>query len=182
MLFPVPAVMLSCGRENEKPNIITLAWAGNVCSDPPMVSVSVRRSRYSYDIIKETGEFVLNVTTEQLARKADLCGVKSGRDIDKFAETGLTPQPSRKIKAPGIAESPINIECRVEQIIPLGTHDLFLAKVVGVNVDESLLNKKGALDLKRANLVAWSHGEYMGLGKKIGKFGYSVQKRKSKKK
>ena len=179
MLFPVPAVMLSCGRENEKPNIITLAWAGNVCSDPPMVSVSIRRSRYSYDIIKETGEFVLNLTTESLARKADLCGVKSGRDIDKFETVHLTPQPSKKIKAPGIMESPVNIECKVEQIIPLGTHDLFLAKVLGVSVDESLLNKKGTLDLKRANLVAWSHGEYMGLGKKIGKFGYSVQKRKT---
>ena len=140
MLYPLPAVMVSCQREGEKPNIITAAWVGTVCSDPVMVSVSVRPQRYSYDIIRETGEFVINLTTEALAKAADYCGVRSGRDVDKFKEMHLTPCASGKISAPGIMESPVNIECRVKEIIKLGSHDMFLAEVVGVDVDEEYLD------------------------------------------
>ena len=136
MLYPVPAVMVSCQREGGKPNIITVAWAGTICSDPAMLSISVRKNRYSYDIIKETKEFVVNLTTKQLCRATDYCGVRSGRDVDKFQEMHLTPQPSEKVKAPGIAESPVNIECRVTQVLELGTHDMFLAEVVAVRVDD----------------------------------------------
>ena len=131
MLYPLPAVMVSCQRAGEKPNIITVAWTGTVCSDPAMVFISVRPERYSYDIIRDTGEFVINLTTEKLAHATDLCGVKSGRDIDKFQELNLTPLPSKHVSAPSIAESPVSIECRVKQIIPLGSHDMFLAEVLG---------------------------------------------------
>ena len=182
MLYPLPAVMVSCAREGEKPNILTLAWVGTICSDPVMVSISVRPERYSYNIIKETKEFVINLTTEELARATDYCGVRSGKDVDKYKEMKLTPQPSQKIKAPGIAESPVNIECKVKEIVPLGSHHMFIAEVVGVNVDEDLLDEKGRLDLRKAKLLAYSHGEYMSLGRKLGKFGYSVQKRKKRKK
>ena len=163
MLYPVPAVMVSCARKGEKPNIITVAWAGTVCSDPAMVSISVRKERYSHDIIKETGEFVINLTTRKLARATDYCGVKSGRDVDKFADMHLT-------------ESPVNIECKVKQVLELGSHDMFIAEVMAVNVDESLLDEKGTLHLSDADLIAYSHGRYYGLGDFIGKFGYSVQK------
>ena len=176
MLYPVPAVMVSCKRTDEKPNIITVAWAGTICSDPAMVSISVRKERYSYDIIKETGEFVINLTTRELAKATDYCGVKSGRDVDKFKQMHLTPAASVKISAPAIAESPINIECRVKQVIELGSHDMFLAEVMAVNVDESLLDEKGTLHLSDADLLAYSHGRYYRLGDCIGKFGYSVQK------
>ena len=176
MLYPVPAVMVSCKRTDEKPNIITVAWAGTICSDPAMISISVRKERYSYDIIKETGEFVINLTTRELAKATDYCGVKSGRDVDKFKQMHLTPAASVKISAPAIAESPINIECRVKQVIELGSHDMFLAEVMAVNVDESLLDEKGTLHLSDADLLAYSHGRYYGLGDGIGKFGYSVQK------
>ena len=138
MLYPVPAVMVSCGREGEKPNIITVAWAGTICSDPAMVSISVRKERYSHDIIKETGEFVINLVNKRLVRATDYCGVKSGRDVDKFAETRLTPQASRYVKAPGIEESPVNIECKVTEVKELGSHDMFLAKVVGVTIDKQV--------------------------------------------
>ena len=160
MLYPVPAVMVSCKRADEKPNIITVAWAGTICSDPAMVSISVRKERYSYDIIKETGEFVINLTTRELAKATDYCGVKSGRDVDKFKQMHLTPAASVKISAPAIAESPINIECRVKQVIELGSHDMFLAEVMAVNVDESLLDEKGTLHLSDADLLAYSHGRY----------------------
>ena len=176
MLYPVPAVMVSCARKGEKPNIITVAWAGTVCSDPAMVSISVRKERYSHDIIKETGEFVINLTTRKLARATDYCGVKSGRDVDKFADMHLTSVPSVKIEAPAIAESPVNIECKVKQVLELGSHDMFIAEVMAVNVDESLLDEKGTLHLSDADLIAYSHGRYYGLGDFIGKFGYSVQK------
>lgn len=182
MLYPLPAVMVSCARGGEKPNILTLAWVGTICSDPVMVSISVRPERYSYNIIKETKEFVINLTTEELARATDYCGVRSGKDVDKYKEMKLTPQPSQKIKAPGIAESPVNIECKVKEIVPLGSHHMFIAEVVGVNVDEDLLDEKGRLDLRKAKLLTYSHGEYMSLGRKLGKFGYSVQKRKKRKK
>lgn len=176
MVYPVPAVMVSCQREGEKPNIITVAWAGTICSSPAMVSISVRESRYSYDIIKETKEFVINLVTEDLTYAADYCGVKSGKDIDKFKEMKLTPTVSSKVGAPGIAESPVNIECKVTEIIPLGTHHMFLAEVVNVSVDEKYMDEKNKFHLNDAGLVAYSHGEYRVLGKAIGKFGYSVRK------
>ena len=178
MLYPVPAVMVSCARKGEKPNIITVAWAGTVCSDPAMVSISVRKERYSHDIIKETGEFVINLTTRKLARATDYCGVKSGRDVDKFADMHLTAVPSVKIEAPAIAESPVNIECKVKQVSELGSHDMFIAEVVNVSVDESYMDSKGKFMLNSTNLVTYSHGEYFVLGRKIGKFGYSVQRKR----
>lgn len=189
MLYPLPAVMVSCqypaGKEDVlctnpalagKPNIITVAWAGTVCTNPPMLSISVRPERYSYHMIEESGEFVVNLTTEQLVRATDFCGVRSGKDIDKFKEMHLTPLPSKEISAPGIAESPVNIECKVKQVLELGSHDMFIAEVMAVNVAESLLDEKGTLHLSDADLIAYSHGRYYGLGDFIGKFGYSVQK------
>lgn len=181
MLYPVPAVMVSCQRPGEKPNIITIAWAGTVCSSPAMVSISVRPERYSYDILRETKEFVINLTTKELAFAADYCGVKSGREVDKFKEMGLTLCPSKEIKAPGIEESPVNIECKVRDVIPLGSHDLFLAEVAAVGVDEDYLDEKGKFHLNDTGLVAYSHGEYRELGQYLGKFGYSVKKNKKKK-
>jgi flavin reductase (DIM6/NTAB) family NADH-FMN oxidoreductase RutF len=181
MLYPIPAVMVSCQREGEKPNIITVAWAGNVCSSPAMLSISVRKERYSYDILKETGEFVVNLTNRKLAAATDWCGVRSGKDYDKFKEMHLTPQESRFVSAPGIAESPVNIECKVRNILELGSHDMFVAEVLGVTVDEKLLDNKGKFDLRAADLISYSHGEYFTLGEKIGKFGYSVAKKKTTK-
>lgn len=182
MLYPLPAVMVSCARPDEKPNIITLAWAGTTCSSPAMVSISIRPERYSYDIIKETGEFVINLTTERLVRATDYCGVRSGRDVDKFKEMKLTPGQSVHVAAPYIEESPVNIECRTMQILELGSHHMFVAEVLGVNVDEQYLDKNGKFQLNKAGLMVYSHGEYFGLGKNIGKFGYSVQRRKPAKK
>jgi flavin reductase (DIM6/NTAB) family NADH-FMN oxidoreductase RutF len=176
MLYPVPAVMVSCQREGEKPNIITIAWAGTVCSSPAMVSISVRKERYSYDILKETGEFVINLVTKDLVRAADYCGVRSGRDVDKYREMHLTELPSQTIKAPGIMESPVNIECKVKSVQPLGSHDLFLAEVTNVTIEDKYMNEKGKFDLNQAGLVAYSHGEYFELGKKAGTFGFSVRK------
>lgn len=181
MLYPVPPVMVSCQRPGEKPNIITIAWAGTVCSDPAMVSISIRPERHSYDIIKETGEFVINLTTKDIAYATDYCGVKSGRDVDKYKEMNLTPNQSKEVSAPGIEESPVNIECKVKQIIPIGLHDMFLAEVVAVSVDESLIDENNKFHLNDCGLVAYSHGEYYVLGEKLGKFGYSVQKKPAKK-
>ena len=178
MLYPVPAVMVSCGRENERPNIITVAWAGTVCSDPAMLSISVRPERYSYDIIKETGEFVVNLVTKDLVFATDYCGVKSGRDVDKYKEMGLTPLVSQKISAPGIAESPVNIECKVVQELTLGSHTMFVGEVVNVTVEDKYLNESGKFELNSTGLVSYSHGEYFLLGEKLGKFGYSVQRKK----
>lgn len=178
MLYPVPAVMVSCGRKDETPNIITVAWAGTVCSDPAMVSISVRRSRYSYDIIKETGEFVINLVTKDLVFATDFCGVKSGKDVDKYNEMKLTPLASQKVSAPGIAESPVNIECKVVQALELGSHTMFIGEVVNVTVEDSYLNESGKFELNSTGLVSYSHGEYFLLGEKLGKFGYSVQKRR----
>lgn len=177
MLYPVPAVMVSCRRPGEKSNIITVAWAGTVCSSPAMVSISVRKERYSYDILKETGEFVINLVTKELTRAADYCGVRSGRDVDKFQEMKLTELPSKEIAAPGIAESPVSLECRVKEVIPLGSHDLFLAEVVNVTVEDRYMDENGKFHLNRAGLVAYSHGEYYQLGEKVGTFGYSVRKK-----
>ena len=182
MLYPVPAVMVSCGRENERPNIITVAWAGTVCSDPAMLSISVRPERYSYNIIKETGEFVVNLVTKDLVFATDYCGVKSGRDVDKFREMKLTPLVSQKVSAPGIAESPVNIECKVVQELALGSHTMFVAEVVNVTVEDTYMNETGKFELNSTGLVTYSHGEYFLLGQKLGKFGYSVQKKKERKK
>lgn len=177
MLYPVPAVMISCGRINEKPNIITVAWAGTICSDPVMLSISVRKERYSHDIIAQTGEFVVNLVTKDLVFATDYCGVRSGREVDKFKDMKLTPCAMPHITAPGIEESPVNIECKVTEIKELGSHDMFLAQVVGVSVDEKFMDEKGKFHLNQTGLVSYSHGEYFELGKKIGKFGYSVQKK-----
>ena len=182
MLYPLPAVMVSCQRGEEKPNIITVAWVGTVCSDPAMVSVSIRPQRYSYDIIKESGEFVINLTTEALARATDYCGVRSGRNVDKFQEMNLTPCPSRYVKAPGIMESPVNIECRVKESLPLAGNDMSLAEVVGLTGDEETLDENGKFLLNETGLLAYSHGEYFILGKRVGSFGYSVRKKDSGKK
>lgn len=186
MLYPVPAVMVSCGHY-ENPgdeaacNILTVAWTGTICSDPAMVYVSIRPSRHSYSMIKETGEFVINLTTSALARAMDYCGVRSGRDHSKFTEMNLTAQPAETIKAPLIAESPVNIECKVTQILPLGTHDMFLAEVKAVRVNEDLLDEAGKLQLEKAGLITYSHGTYHELGKALGTFGYSVKKKAKKK-
>ncbi|MCQ2495895.1 MAG: flavin reductase family protein [Lachnospiraceae bacterium] len=182
MLYPLPAVMVSCGRPNEKPNIITIAWAGTICSDPVMVSISVRKERYSYDIIKETGEFVINLTTDKLVNATDFCGVRSGRDHDKFKEMKLTAQPSSKLSCPIIGESPVNLECKVKQIIELGSHDMFIAEVVAVDVSEEYMDASGKFDLNNTGLMTYSHGEYFTLGKKLGKFGFSVKKPSGKSK
>ncbi len=179
MLYPVPAVMVTCQRPSEKPNIITAAWTGTVCSDPAMVYISLQKKRYSYEIIRQTGEFVINLTTKSLAKAADYCGVRSGRDVDKFADTGLTPCSSKTVSCPGIEQSPVNIECRVTEIKILGSHDLFLAEVESVAVDESLLDEKGSLHLERCGLIAYSHGGYFETGKLIGTFGYSVKKKQA---
>lgn len=176
MLYPIPAVMVSCMREGERPNIITIAWAGTVNTSPAMVSISIRRERYSYDIIKESKEFVINLVNKELAYAADFCGVRSGRQVDKFRELGLTELESQHIKTPSIAESPLNIECRVKQILPLGSHDMFVAEVLGVTVEDSYLDEGGKLNLNQSGLVTYSHGAYFELGKKLGKFGFSVEK------
>ncbi len=179
MLYPVPAVMVSCGREGEKPNIVTVAWAGTICSDPVMVSISVRPERYSYDMIKETGEFVINLTTRELTRATDWCGVKSGRDFDKWTETGLTREKGVKVSCPAIAESPLSIECRVKQIMSLGSHDMFIADVLNVMADDRFIDPEtGAFDLASSGLMAYAHGGYYPLGAKIGGFGFSVRKKK----
>jgi len=181
MLNPVPAVMVSCGDENEK-NIITIAWTGIVNTNPPMTYVSVRKERHSHDIIKRTGEFVINLTTEELAFATDYCGVRSGRDVDKFKEQNLTATESKVVSCPSIGESPVNIECRVTEIKELGSHDMFLAEIVSVSVDESLMDENDRLCLDEAGLIAYNHGHYFALKKKeIGKFGYSVMKPKTKK-
>lgn len=180
MLYPLPAVLVSCRDEEGRDNMLTLAWAGTICSDPAMVSVSIRPERYSYDIIKRTGEFVINLTTEDLVYATDYCGVKSGRDIDKFKELGLTKLDAKVVNAPLLKESPVNIECKVEQIIPLGSHDMFMAKVVAVSVDESLMDEKGTFHLDAAKPLAYSHGRYYGLAEELGSFGYSVRKNTKK--
>lgn len=177
MLYPLPVVMVSCKREGEKPNIVTVAWAGTICSDPVMVSISVRPERHSHAIIEETGEFVINLVTKDLAYATDYCGVRSGRDVDKFAEMKLTELPSQKIAAPGIAESPLNLECVVKEVKRLGSHDMYIAEVVNITVDDKYMDETGRFNLNDSELVAYSHGEYRVLGEKVGRFGYSVQKK-----
>lgn len=177
MLYPVPVVMVSCGSKGGEKNIITIAWAGTICSDPAMVSISVRPERYSYDMIRDTGEFVINLTTKELAFATDWCGVKSGRDVDKFEAMGLTAAPGKVLKyAPIIGESPVNLECRVEQVLELGSHHMFIARIEDVMISEKYMNETGKFELNRTGLVTYSHGEYFVLGEKLGKFGYSVKK------
>ena len=179
MIYPLPAVLISCGESDEEYNLFTVAWTGTVCTNPPMCYISVRPERHSYEIIKRTGEFVINLTTASLARATDWCGVRSGRDYDKFAEMGLTAETAAVVKAPIVAESPVSLECRVKQIVPLGSHDMFIADVVNVLVDEEYINPEtGKLELERADMIAYSHGEYFHLGKAIGHFGWSVRKKK----
>lgn len=175
MIAPVPAVMVSCGDQSCR-NIITIAWTGTICSEPAMCYISVRKQRHSYEIIRRTGEFVINLTTEALAKATDWCGVRSGKDFDKFDFCGLTAEPCEHISAPAIAQSPVSIECKVKQIIELGSHDMFIAEVVGVMVDSELIDQNsGKLDLSRAGLLAYAHGEYFALGEQIGTFGWSVK-------
>lgn len=176
-VYPVPAVLVSCGDEKEK-NILTVAWTGTICTDPAMTYISLRKERYSYDIIKRTKEFCINLTTENLAYATDFCGVRSGKNIDKFKEMKLTPQKATKIHAPMIEESPVSIECRVKEIKELGSHDMFIAEVLAINVDENYLDATGKFDMEKCRLIAYSHGEYFTLGNKIGKFGFSVKKEK----
>lgn len=177
MLNPVPAVMVSVTDKEGKSNIITVAWAGTVCTNPPMVSISVRPSRYSYQILEETGEFVINLTNESLVKACDYCGVVSGRDVDKFAKTGLTPIPMEHVHAMGIDESPVNMECKITEKRELGSHTMFIAEVVGVTVDDQYMDETGKFHINESGLVMYSHGEYFALGKKLGKFGYSVKKK-----
>ena len=179
MLYPLPAVMVSVTDGQGADNIITVAWAGTVCTNPPMLSISVRPERFSYDMIKKTGEFVVNLTTEQLVFATDYCGVTSGRDVDKFQACGLTKKKAVFVKAPLIDESPVNIECRVVETKELGSHTMFLAEILKVHADADLLDEKGKFELSKANPIVYSHGEYFGMGKKLGKFGYSIQKNKT---
>jgi flavin reductase (DIM6/NTAB) family NADH-FMN oxidoreductase RutF len=174
--------MVSCGDTPDNYNIITVAWAGTICSDPAMVSISVRPERHSYEIIKRTGEFVINLTTEKLVHATDWCGVKSGYDINKWEAMQLTPLQCKEVKAPAIAESPISIECKVKQIIPLGTHDMFIAEVVNVIADEKYLDEAGKFELADAKPICYSHGKYYAVGKELGRFGFSVMKKNKKKK
>lgn len=181
MLNPVPAVMVSCGDDKVQ-NIITIAWTGIINSDPPMTYVSVRKERYSHDIIKRTGEFVINLTTEKLAFATDYCGVRSGRDVDKFAEQKLTAEKSKVVGCPSIGQSPVNIECRVTEVKELGSHDMFIAEIVSVSVDEALMDEQGKLCLDEAGLIAYNHGHYFALKRnELGRFGYSVMKPKTRK-
>lgn len=177
MLYPLPVVMVSVADRDGRNNIITLAWVGTVCSEPPMVSISVRPERYSYGILKETGEFVINLTTKSLVYATDYCGVKSGRDVDKFQEMKLTALPASKVKAPLIAESPVNLECVVREVKPLGSHDMFLAEVVAVHADEKYMDENRKFCLDRAEPIVYSHGTYFDCGEKLGTFGYSVRKK-----
>lgn len=181
MLYPLPAVMVSCQDKGNKPNIITVAWTGTVCTNPAMVYISVRPERHSYQIIKNSGEFVINLTTKKLAKAVDFCGVRSGRDVDKFKELHLTPILGEKVSAPYIEECPVNIECRVREIKELGSHHMFLATVEGVHIDSQYLDENGRFQLNKSNLISYSHGEYFDLGEKLGTFGYSVKKKKVKK-
>ena len=180
LLAPAPPALVSCGTMEEH-NVLTAAWTGIVNSEPPMTYVSIRPQRHSHSIIKEKGEFVINLPTEAIVKATDLCGVKSGRDVDKFALAGLTAEPSNLVAAPGIAECPISLECKVREVTSLGSHDMFLADIVAVDVDPKYVDEKGALHMEKAGLLAYAHGAYFGLGKQLGTFGFSVRKKPLKK-
>lgn len=177
MLYPLPVVMVSVADKAGNSDIVTVAWAGTICTNPPMVSISVRPERFSHHMLMETGEFVINLTTKELAFATDYCGVKSGRDVDKWKEMNLTPVMGNVVKIPCIAESPVNIECKVVKVEKLGSHDMFMAEVVAVQVDDAYMDEKNSFHLSQANPIVYSHGEYYLLGEKLGKFGYSVQKK-----
>lgn len=178
-IYPIPAVMVSCGNM-ESSNIITVAWTGILNTNPAMCYISVRPERYSYKLIKENKEFVINLTNKDLAYATDWCGVKSGKDVDKFKEMKLTKEKANFVKAPLIKESPVSIECRVKDIISLGSHDMFMAEILSIDVDNKYIDKNGAFDISKCNLIAYANGGYYSLGKKIGKFGYSVEKKNNK--
>ena len=179
MVYPLPAALVSCGTFDGESNMLTVAWTGTICTNPPMLYISVRPERYSYEIIRRQMEFTVNVTTAAMARATDWCGVRSGRDYDKWAETGLTRERGVKVSCPAIAESPLSIECRVKEIITLGSHDMFIADVLNVMADERYIDPEtGAFDLAASGLIAYSHGGYYPLGEKIGGFGFSVKKKK----
>ena len=180
MLYPLPPVMVTCGTM-ETPNVFTVAWTGIINSDPPMTYISVRPSRFSHELIKNGKEFVINLTTAKMLKAADFCGVKSGRDLNKIKETGLTLLPCQKVKVPMIEQSPLSLECRVTEIKPLGSHDMFLAEIVAVHVEEELIDSKGRFELERSGLVAFCHGAYYALGGRLGSFGFSVEKKKTRK-
>jgi flavin reductase (DIM6/NTAB) family NADH-FMN oxidoreductase RutF len=181
MLAPVPAVLVSCGgTKGFKPNLITIAWTGSICSDPPMLSISIRPERHSFGIIQSTQEFVVNIPSLAQAKITDWCGMKSGRNVDKFAETGLTQAQALKVQVPIVLECPINVECKVRQSFNLGSHTMFLAEVVAVQVSSSLLDAKGKLRLEKAGLLAFAVGQYFALGRSLGRFGFSVKKPKKK--
>ncbi len=180
LLYPAPVVLVSCGELQGVKNIITIAWAGTVASDPVMVSISVRPERYSYPLIKESGEFVINLPNRNMARAVDYCGVVSGKDCDKFQATGLTAAAARNLKAPVIEEAPLALECKVSAVEDLGSHHLFLAKVTGIQVEEGLIDRSGRLNLEKADLISYVHGQYRTLGEAVGSFGFSVKKRRKK--
>ena len=182
MIYPIPAVMVSVTDGKGQDDIITVAWTGTICTNPPMAYISVRPERFSYHMIKETGEFVINLTTEELAAATDYCGVRSGRDVDKFKETGLTREKADIVKAPMIKEAPVSIECRVKEIRELGSHHMFMAKVVNIMVDDDYMEDNGRFALEKTNPLIYSHGGYYETGKKLGTFGYSVRKKKKRKK
>ena len=181
MIYPLPAVMVSCRDKEGNDNIITVAWTGTICTNPAMAYISVRPERHSYNMIKETGEFVINLTTRELTYATDYCGVKSGRDVDKFKECNLTKEPAVNVNVPMIKESPVNIECKVERIDELGSHHMFVAKVLTAHADEKYMDEKGKFDLSKADLIVYSHGEYHSMGEKLGTFGYSIKKKTDKK-
>ena len=181
LIYPLPAAMISCGSHPDEYNILTVSWLGTICSNPPMCYISVRPERHSYEIIKRNMEFVINLTTEELARATDWCGVRSGKEYNKFREMGLTPAKATVVSAPVIQESPLCIECRVKEIIPLGSHDMFISDVVNVQADNKYFDAEtGKFDMQSARLLAYSHGNYYGLGEHIGKFGWSVKKSKER--
>lgn len=181
LIYPLPAVLVSCGATPEEYNLLTIAWTGTVCTNPPMCYISVRKERHSYDIIRRTGEFVINLTTEQIARATDWCGVKSGRDVNKWEAMGLTPMANDHVAAPIVAESPLSICCKVRQVVELGSHDMFIADVVGIEADERFIDSEsGKFSLDKARPIVYSHGEYFSLGEMIGHFGWSVRKKKTK--
>ena len=180
-VYPIPAVMVSCGTM-EKSNIITVAWTGIINTNPAMVYISVRPTRYSYNLIKDQGEFVINLTTKSLTRATDWCGVKSGANVDKFKEMKLHKEKASIVKCPMIQESPVSVECKVKEIKELGSHTMFIAEVVAINVDEKYIDNKGAFDITKCDLMAYANGNYLAMGKKLGKFGFSVKKKKKNKK
>ena len=181
MIYPLPAVMVTC-RDRGEDNVLTIAWTGTICTNPPMTYISVRPERHSYDMIKNSKEFVINLTTKALAKATDFCGVRSGRDMDKFKELGLEKEEAQAVDAPVLAASPVNIECRVEEIIPLGSHHMFVAKVVNIMVDDEYMEENGRFALEKTNPLVYSHGGYFETGKQLGTFGYSVRKKKKRKK